>query len=123
MKDVPSLTESAMNKSASACDLFIRRHQGLVPTNSGASGDGLEVQNSEAFQGEVWRGRGVRDVEKPDEFIAFPHLPGLELWAPGHIRPPAISCRLRYTQIPLSPADCSFLSTSTYPEGVLERVT
>ena len=53
--------------------------------NSGASGDGLEVQNSEAFQGEVWRGRGVRDVEKPNEFIAFPHLPGLELWALVHV--------------------------------------
>ena len=67
--------------------------------NSGASGGGLEYQNSEASQvakppGEVWRGRGFRDVEKPKEFIAFWHLAGLGLWAPGHISPPAVSCRL-----------------------------
>ena len=54
-------------------------------TNSGASGDGLEYQNSEAFQGEVWRGRGLWEVENHKEFIAFWHLAGLGLWAAGHV--------------------------------------
>ena len=59
---------------------------------------GLEYQNSEAFQGEVWRGRGIRDVEKPKEIIAFSPLPGSGLWAlvhvhswRGHVPPSMIS--------------------------------
>ena len=51
---------------------------------------GLEYQSSEAFQGEVWRGRGVRDVEKPNEFIAFPQPPGSGLWAVGMLHRPWI---------------------------------
>ena len=46
---------------------------------------GLEDQNSEAFQGEVWRGRGSQNVQKPIVFVAFSHPPGLELWATGHV--------------------------------------
>ena len=52
---------------------------------SGALGGGLEYQNSEAFQGEVWRGRGIGDVEKPNEFIDFSHPPGFGLWALGDV--------------------------------------
>ena len=46
---------------------------------------GLEYQNSEAFQGEVWRGRGIRDVGKHKEFIAFWPTPESELWAAGRV--------------------------------------
>ena len=45
---------------------------------------GLEDRNSEAFQGEVWRGRGFWDVGNHKDFIAFWHPPGIGLWAPGH---------------------------------------
>ena len=46
---------------------------------------GLEYQNSEAFQGEVWRGRDIRDVGKHKEYINFWPIPGSGLWALVHV--------------------------------------
>ena len=55
--------------------------------SSGASGDGLEVQNTrrEASQGGGVEGGGSQNVQKPIVFVAFSHPPGSELWAHGHI--------------------------------------
>ena len=46
---------------------------------------GLEGQNSEASQGEVWRGRGFWEVEHNKDSIAFWHPAQIGLWATGHI--------------------------------------
>ena len=66
---------------------FWRRNGIHLGYNSGASGDGLEVQNTrrEASQGGGVEGGGSQNVQKPIVFVAFSHPPGLELWAHGHI--------------------------------------
>ncbi len=63
------------------------RYYNFRGSNSGALGGGLEYQNSEAFQGEVWRGRGFWEVGNHKDSIAFWHLSEMGLWAAGHIDP------------------------------------